>query len=83
MNEVEIRRLCADAGLKVAEIQQMDAILVVVPTSLEQLPDFDTLAGLSAHICANSDYKFVTLGIDGVVFGDAALKPHDPQECFE
>jgi|GEM_PF-6282853 len=83
MNEEEIRRICADAGLKVAEIQQMDTILVVVPQSLHNLPDFDALAGLSAHICANSDYKFVTLGIDGVVFGEDALKPHDPKECFE
>jgi len=82
MNEEEIRSRCAAAGLKVAEIQQMDAILVVVPESLEDLPDFDTLAGISEHICAHSDYKFVTLGIDGVVFGDAAFKPHDAQEAL-
>lgn len=82
MNEEEIRRLCAAEGLKVAEIQQMDAILVVVPQSLENLPAFDALAGLSEHICANSDYKFVTLGIDGVVFGQDALKIHDPKECL-
>lgn len=80
MNEEKIRILCAEKGLTVAEIQQMDNILVVVPESLDHLPDFDALAGLSEQICAHSDYKFVTLGIDQVVFNADALKIHTPEE---
>jgi hypothetical protein len=77
MSEEEIRRLCEAEGLLVSQIQQMDQILVLMPRSLDALPDVDALAGLSERICAQSDYRYVTLGIDGVIFGDDALKPQE------
>lgn len=82
MNQDEIRAICAEAGLQIAEIQHMDRILVLMPACLDALPDFATLAGISAEIKARSDYQFVTLGIDETIFGTDALKIHDPEECL-
>lgn len=82
MNPDEIRALCEAEGLQLSEIQHMGQILVLMPRSLEELPGFEVLSGLSEKIRARSDYRFITIGIDEVTFGDEALKAHNPEECL-
>lgn len=64
MNEAKIRQICEAGGLSVAELRRADDILVVVPDSLDHLPDADALEQLADALRAESSARYVTLGLE-------------------
>lgn len=60
----QIREICEERGLKVAEIRQTDEVLVVVPASLDALPAPEVLADLAQQLREASSCRYVTLAID-------------------
>ena len=64
MNEEKISQICEACGLSVAELRAEGEILVVVPESLEDLPDADALGELADELRAESAFRYVTLGVE-------------------
>ncbi len=66
MNEQQIRQACEASGLSIAGIQEAGEVLVVVPTSLDELPDAAGLDALGLELRELSGKRYVTLAIDEV-----------------
>lgn len=66
VNEEQIRQACEDSGLSVASLEEAGEVLVVHPTSLDELPDAAGLDALGLELRELSDKRYVTLAIDGV-----------------
>ncbi|MFW6057386.1 MAG: hypothetical protein ACOC9W_00880 [Persicimonas sp.] len=66
MNERQIRQVCEDSGLSVARLEEAGEVLVVVPHSLDELPDAAGLDALGLELRELSGKRYVTLAIDGV-----------------
>jgi hypothetical protein len=64
IDETTIRNLCQQRGLTVSQVRLANDVLVVTPTSIDALPDADTLADLSEKLREVSSARYVTLGIN-------------------
>ncbi len=58
-----IRSLCAEAGFPLAEIRDDGKMLILVPQSIESLPDAETLQQLADHIRAD-EYRHIAFSVD-------------------
>lgn len=58
-----IRSLCAEAGFPLAEIRDDGKMLILVPESLETLPDAETLRHLADRI-REFEYRHIAFSVD-------------------
>ncbi|MFW5968776.1 MAG: hypothetical protein ACOCV2_14725 [Persicimonas sp.] len=66
MDDESIRELCAEYGLRAESVRRTDEILIIVPQSLDELPDQVTLGRLVEALRATSEQRYITLAIDEV-----------------
>lgn len=58
-----LRSVCAEQGLRVAEVRREGDVLVLVPETLASLPPADVLRDLSDRLTALG-YRYVSLSVD-------------------
>ena len=58
-----IAALCEEAGFPLAQVQQEDDVLVLVPASLAALPDAEVLQTLSDRV-ERLGYRYVAFSVD-------------------
>lgn len=66
MDDESIHRLCAEYDLNVESVRRTDEILIIVPRSLDELPDQVALGRLVEALRATTDQRYITLAIDEV-----------------